>query len=246
MLTEGESKRKYHRKRLAQSFCSPKEQPKPKKHSPDFGSVSWDTEALQATLESWPTETPINWSAVGRAHGIQGGNAGQVAREFAEERELDVEDIMSSTPKRKRTIRPCKRKLPGSDISIPSNPPIHIIEAEIKSMISSGRFTLGEECAPYKITKYTLVDGMMTPQDTFVQARKVPLNEIRQRILDKHLKYETDTFINSHSYDREGKRIHSVATTPTLRACLMNSCASFSLSLRDPDPYACGMITQPF
>ena len=29
LLTEGESKRKYHRKRLAQSFCSPEDQPKP-------------------------------------------------------------------------------------------------------------------------------------------------------------------------------------------------------------------------
>ena len=189
MLTEGESKRKYHRKRLAQSYCSPKEQPKPKKHSPNFASVSWDTEGLHDTLENWPIGTPINWTTVGRAHGIQGGNAGQVAREFAEEREINVEEIMACTPKRKRTIRPCKRKLPGSDISIPSNPPIHVIEAEIKSMISSGRFQLGEECAPYKVTKYTVVNGVMTPHDTFVHARKVPLKVIRQRLLEKHLKF---------------------------------------------------------
>jgi hypothetical protein len=31
LLTEGESKRKYHRKQLAQSFCSPHEQPPAKK-----------------------------------------------------------------------------------------------------------------------------------------------------------------------------------------------------------------------
>ena len=31
MLTEGESKRKYHRKRLAQSFRSPEQQPQPAK-----------------------------------------------------------------------------------------------------------------------------------------------------------------------------------------------------------------------
>ena len=144
---------------------------------------------LHDTLENWPIGTPINWTTVGRAHGIQGGNAGQVAREFAEEREINVEEIIACTPKRKRTIRPCKRKLPGSDISIPSNPPIHVIEAEIKSMISSGRFQLGEECAPYKVTKYTVVNGVMTPHDTFVHARKVPLKVIRQRLLEKHLKF---------------------------------------------------------
>lgn len=132
---------------------------------------------------------PVNWSALGRAHGIQGGNAGQIVREFAKERGLDLEEILSCTPKRKPTVRPCKRKLPGTNVSIPSNPPVAAIEAEIQSMISSGRFMLGEECTPYKITKYTLVDGMMTPYDTFVHARKVSLKEIRKRILDKHVKY---------------------------------------------------------
>lgn len=77
LLTEGESKRKYHRKRLAQSFCSPQEQPrlKKKKHSPNFGNVSWDTDHMESTLRNWPTGTCINWRALGRAHG---GNAGQV------------------------------------------------------------------------------------------------------------------------------------------------------------------------
>ena len=75
----------------------------------------------------------MNWSAIGRAHGIQGGNAGQVVREFAEARNIDVEPISSCTPKRKKTNRPCKKKLVGRDVSIPSNPPIRAIEAEIKS-----------------------------------------------------------------------------------------------------------------
>lgn len=46
MLTEGESKRMYHRKRLAQSFCSPEVPPpaKKKSHSPNFSNATWDTE----------------------------------------------------------------------------------------------------------------------------------------------------------------------------------------------------------
>ncbi len=85
MLTECESKRKYHRKRMAQSFCSPQEQPPAKKtktHSPDFSKVSWDTEKLQETIENWSAGTTINWSEVAREHGILGKNAGQVAKEF--------------------------------------------------------------------------------------------------------------------------------------------------------------------
>ena len=76
LLTE----RKYHRKRLAQSFCSPHEQPPAKKkktHSPSFENVPSDTEQLENTLRCWPADTPINWSAIAREHGIPGANAGQ-------------------------------------------------------------------------------------------------------------------------------------------------------------------------
>lgn len=186
LLTEGESKRKYHRKRLAQSFCSPEEPlSKRKKHSPNFERVSWDTEKLRTTLLNRPTEALINWSEVGREHGISGENAGQVVKEFAKENNI----THITTPNRRHTKRPCKKKLPGFGVSIPSNPPVRRIEAEIKSMISSGRFTLGEECAPYRITKYVPVNGKLTPQDTFVQARKVPLTQLRQRTLKKQFKY---------------------------------------------------------
>ena len=133
MLAEGESKRMYHRKRIAQSFCSPEGPPtakKPKSHSPDFSKVAWDTASLQATLENWPRDTIINWSAVGREHGITGGNAGQVVKEFAKSR-----DIHLFTPKRKPTKRPCKIKLPGTSISIPANPTVRSIEVEIQDMI---------------------------------------------------------------------------------------------------------------
>ena len=85
MLVEGESKRQYHRKRLAQSFCSPGEsgQPAPKKiktHSPNFENVSWDVTKLEETLRNCPPETPITWSKVAQEHGINGGNAGQIAK----------------------------------------------------------------------------------------------------------------------------------------------------------------------
>ena len=83
LLVEGESKRKYHRKRLAQSFTTPDENtPCPKrakKHSPNFENVPWDTERLETTLRKWPNGKPIVWSLVAREHDIKGGNAGQVA-----------------------------------------------------------------------------------------------------------------------------------------------------------------------
>ena len=74
-------------------------------------------------------------------------------------------------------------------MSIPSIPPIGAVEDQIRSMVSSGRFNIGDECAPYTITKYTLVNNVMTPHNEQVQARKVPLKEIRQKLLRKQVKY---------------------------------------------------------
>ena len=129
----------------------------------------------------------INWSEVAREHGIPGKNAGQVVKKFMAKQGIDTSHI--ATPKRKPTLRPRRRKLPGCGVSIPSNPSIGAIETEIGSMISSGRFTLGDECAPYTITKYTMVNGVMTPHELQIQGRKVPLIELRQKLLIKQLKY---------------------------------------------------------
>ena len=67
-------------------------------------------------MRNWPAETPINWSTVAREHSIPGANGGQVAQEFAEIHGIDISQIQSATPNRKITVRPTKKKLPGTDI----------------------------------------------------------------------------------------------------------------------------------
>ena len=131
----------------------------------------------------------INWSLVARENGIQGRNAGQIAKVYIAAQGIDTSHI--ATPRRKPTVRPCKKRLPGTrnKVSVPSNPPIRAVEADIQTMISSGRFTLGEECVPYTITRYTMVDGIMTPHNLTIQARKIPLTQIRQQLLNRHQKY---------------------------------------------------------
>ena len=69
---------------------------------------------------------------------------------------------------------------PGSSIPIPSNPPVSAVDKELKAMIESGRFTLGEPCAPYKLTKYVPLNGVLSPQEVMVMARKLPLIDIRK------------------------------------------------------------------
>ena len=189
MLVEGESKRKYNRKKLAQSFTTPDQVPskRPKKHSPNFSNVEWDKENLEQTLCNWPSDTTVNWSAVARDHGVPGGNASQVVKEFATSLGLPIGD--SSTPRRRQRTRAKKTRLPGSNISIPANPSVAAVEREIQLMIESGRFTLGEQCAPYTLTRYVPDNGTLMPQEKTVMARKIPLLKLRRRLLLKQSKY---------------------------------------------------------
>ncbi len=193
LLVEGESKRQYHRKRISQSFTSP--QPgmppakKQKSHSPSIGTTGCDTSQLADTLQTWPENTPINWSAVAREHDIQVSNGGQVVKEFAKQQGVDITLLEAGTPKRRARLRPSKKRLPGCDVSVPSNPPLKAVQEEINSMISAGRFTLGEECAPYALKKFIPNNGQIIVKDVLIYGRKVPLEDIRNRLLKKQERY---------------------------------------------------------
>lgn len=183
-------------------------------------------------MRNWPAETPINWSTVAREHSIPGANGGQVAQEFAEIHGIDISQIQSATPNRKITVRPTKKKLPGTDIAIPSNPPLNSIEKELKSMVASGRFTLGEECAPYSITRYKIVNDQLSPQDVTVHARKVPLKEIRERLLHKHSQYMRLTPTH-HDNSRANKTLHytTCSTITCEQLCQLLVCCERTRSL---------------
>ena len=68
-----------------------------------------------------------------------------------------------------------------------------------------------EECAAYSVTKYTVVNGVMTPHVEQIQGRKVPLASIRHRLLMKHLKYmrlTPDTTITAMTKEQLAKRLN--------------------------------------
>ena len=61
-----------------------------------------------------------------RAYGITNENKGQVVKEFDVTLGIDPSLLEGRTPQHK--VRPSKKKLPGKDISILTNPPIRTIE----------------------------------------------------------------------------------------------------------------------
>lgn len=105
--------------RMNQSFETPEAKraryetnpPKPKKHSPNFASVAWDTDQLQHTHENWPQTETINWSKVANDHSISAKNGGQIVKEFAAENGFDVTKLDKRSGTKRMRAR--KLRMPG-------------------------------------------------------------------------------------------------------------------------------------
>lgn len=105
-------------------------------------------------------------------------------------------------------------------------------------MLENGRFTL-EECTPFELTKYTTYDGKIVAKEVMVRVRKVPLGEIRDRLLKRHQKYmrlPLDSSIEQLScseflqaLDKLDNTTHEGYTTEELRTLL--SCYQRTRSL---------------
>lgn len=124
-----------------------------------FSTVKWDTERLCATLESWPVGKKIKWSKVAREHGISAKNGGQMVKEFAKEIGTDTQKLDNRRPG--KPMRAKKLKMAGWDISVPCHKTEVAVKADWAQMIQTRKPTLCEPCAPYKLTKYTVVDGQI-------------------------------------------------------------------------------------
>ncbi len=185
----------YKRLRLSQSFETPQAKrarvesatPNMKKHSPSTENVTWDKENVLNDLRSFPSDTRINWSKFAREHNVPGKNNGQVVKEFAELNGVYTLQLDSRQPGTRMRAR--KLKMPGKDISVSS----HLTPAKLKEdwvrMIQTGELTLGEQCQPCTIQKYTTSNGSVSKSENTVYGRKIPLTDIRQKLIQRHEKY---------------------------------------------------------
>ena len=142
-------------------------------------------------------EEVINWTAMARRYQIPHKNGGQVLKETAQKHGIDVGKL-DHRPNTAPRIRRRKCRLPGGEISGPSLPPKHVIGEEKKQLIASGELSIGEPCAPYKLTKSTVTsEGDIEVKSVEICGRKLPLVELRSNFLKKqesymHLSTNTD------------------------------------------------------
>lgn len=187
VLAEGQSLASYKRLRLSQSFESPQSCERAaskKKHSPKFDAVEWDKEGLLNRLRNWPLEHKINWTEIGREFGVPGRNKGQVVKEFAMENDVNVFDLDKRPPNTR--VRARKLRMPGGAVSVPTHRSVGGIKEDWAALIASGELTLGEPCHPHTLKKYIIKNGEIQETTTVVYGRKIPILELRQKLLDKH------------------------------------------------------------
>ena len=79
-------------------------------------------------LQEYPPAPPINWTKFAKEHNVQGRNCGEVVKEFATESGIDTHRLDGRTLLIRQ--RASKRKLPGGEISVPTNPPVSTIKLQ--------------------------------------------------------------------------------------------------------------------
>ena len=194
VLAESESLSAYSRKRLSMSFEKPEMPAKRhKSHSPKEENIEWDVKGAVEFLQQFPEEETINWTRVARQFGGMKGNAGQVLKELAVKHGIDIQKLEHKAPSLPR-LRSRKRKLPGGEISIPSMPTTIEITNEKVKLIESGELSIGEPCSPYMLMKSVVSkDGNIMQKQVQIYGRKIPLLDIRERLMEQHEMYMRQT-----------------------------------------------------
>ena len=139
-------------------------------------------------LENFPANEKINWSALARQYNIPGKNAGQVLKEMANKHGIDTTRLDQRSNATR--IRRHKFRLPGQEISMPCLPTVHTVIEEQRQLILSGELSIGEPCAPFSLTKSMITkDGKVEFRSVEICGRKIPLNELRARLLKKQERF---------------------------------------------------------
>ena len=145
--------RSYQQKCKQQCFEPTPESKRPKatkSHSPNFSNVTWDKESVLNDLQLLPSAPPpLKWQQFAREHGIRGGNAGQIAKEFAKASGVDTERLDGKSGTQHSRAR--RRQLLGGEMSVPSAPTPKVLMNEWKKLIDDGEISLGRPCVPYNM-----------------------------------------------------------------------------------------------
>ena len=123
-------------------------------------------------------------------------------KEFARKNGLDTYALDGLAENRRTRAK--KLKMPGNEISMPCTSTTQMVKEKWAADIEDGTYSIGIDCAPKEMTVVTCRDGEVVEQPVTIYSRKVPMNEIRQRLLknqEKYMRLQTDEQVDALSKD---------------------------------------------
>ena len=147
-------------------------------------NLAIDKEALLQETNQWSPDQHINWSEVGNKYGLTCHNRGQVIKEF-----LSGHGIAVAQKRQRGNIARRKRlKLPGGEISQPTHPTVRVENQILQERVNSGQYMEGIAIEPKQFECFHVNRTMneIEQHQATVHARLIPLDEIRERILQRH------------------------------------------------------------
>ena len=164
---------------------------KKKDHTGKVNNILWDTNALVTDINKHLANTTKvrSWSELARKHNITdktgniAKNGGQIAKEYINSIGMNVKQLSQERKDGNIIIRKRKKKLPGNEISVPTECTNSQLKINIKRKIENGDYTLGETIPTKKIKKYIVADGRMTEKVLETEGRKFPLLFIRKKYM---------------------------------------------------------------
>ena len=169
-----------------------------------------DEQTLLAEVQALPSEQ-LNWSELARKYDVRNVNSddglkngGQVIKEFLRSKDVDVDRFGTQSIRLRRK----RKRGPGGEITIPITASIAEINQEIKKRIEDGTYNIGELITPKEFSRLTLTkDGTFSTEPFFIEGRKIPLLDIRQKMLDNQ---ETQKLIRASEVDFDTLPMESV------------------------------------
>ena len=144
----------------------------------------WNKENVEKDLRDWPVGTKMNWTHFGEEHSVPGKNKGQVVKEFAKAIGIDTK-ALDGREEGERTRRR-RLRMPGGEICVPTHLNSMKIWEEIHQRIAEGRYLIGEPCVESVLVRYKAEDGSVKREEITINARRIPVLEIRKRLPTKH------------------------------------------------------------
>ena len=150
-------------------------------HGCSLTNVLVDKEAVLAEASAWSDEQKVNWSELARRHDVVQKNGGQMVKEFLQACNIPA----ACRTDVKRAPRRRKKKILGG-ITMPMKKPSAFYKNKLSEEIEKGVILIGEEVVEKNSEYFKIDNGKVITASTQTHARKIPLLDVRKRLLQKH------------------------------------------------------------